>query len=100
MIQDRSQEPDFDLGLQSLLPVGAIPEMAAPTLVPGPDGGGGGWTVRHQRRWNPFWTWTPGARVGSSVFLLWTPGTCGEPMLADGHLFSFFVGWLVGRCQK
>ena len=38
--------------------------------------------------------------VGSSVFLMWTPGTWGEPMLTDEHFFSLFVGWLVGRCQK
>ena len=42
----------------------------------------------------------PGAGVGSSVFLLWTPGTWGEPTLMDGHFFSLFVGWLVSRCQK
>ena len=35
IIQERSQGPDIDLGLRSLLPVGAIPEMDAPTLVLG-----------------------------------------------------------------
>ena len=34
------------------------------------------------------------------MFLLWTPGTWGEPMLTDGHFFSLSVGWLVGWCQK
>ena len=38
-IQERSQGPDIELGLQSLLPVSAIPEMDAPTLVPGLEGG-------------------------------------------------------------
>ena len=43
---------------------------------------------------------SPGAGVESSVFLLWSTGTWGEPMLTDGHLFSLYVGWLVGWCQK
>ena len=39
VIQERSQGPDIELGLWSLLPVSAIPEMDAPTLVPGLEGG-------------------------------------------------------------
>ena len=39
--QERSQGPDIELALRSLLPVGAIPRMDAPTLVPGLVGGGG-----------------------------------------------------------
>ena len=38
--QERSQGPDIELALRSLLPVGAIPGMDAPTLVPGLEGGG------------------------------------------------------------
>ena len=34
------------------------------------------------------------------MFLVWTPGTWGEPMLTDEHFFSLSVGWLVGWCQK
>ena len=34
------------------------------------------------------------------MFLVWTPGTWGEPMLTDGHLISLYVSWLVGWCQK
>ena len=40
VIQERSQGPDIELGLRSLLPVRAIPEMDGPTLVPGLEGGG------------------------------------------------------------
>ena len=43
---------------------------------------------------------SPGAGVGSIVFLLWSPGTWGEPMLMDGHFFSLSLGWLVGWCHK
>ena len=39
VIQERSQGPDIELGLRNLLPVSAIPEMDAPTLVPGLEGG-------------------------------------------------------------
>ena len=92
VIQERSQGPDIALGLRSLLSFGAIPGMDAPTLVPGLEvisavgtrlGGG-----------------PPGAEVGSSVFLLWTPGLWGEPILMDGHFFPLSVDWLVDRCQK
>ena len=38
VIQERSQGPDIELGLRSLLPVKSIPEMDAPTLVSGPEG--------------------------------------------------------------
>ena len=40
VIQERSQGPDIELGLRSLLPVKSIPEMDAPTLVSGLKGGG------------------------------------------------------------
>ena len=36
--------------------------------------------------------------VGEGVFLVRTPGTCGEPMFAGGHFFSVFVAGLVGGC--
>ena len=39
VIQERSQGPDIELGLRNLLPVSVIPEMDAPTLVPGLEGG-------------------------------------------------------------
>ena len=33
MTQERSQGPDIELGLRSLLPVKSIPEMDVPTLM-------------------------------------------------------------------
>ena len=42
----------------------------------------------------------PGVGVGLSVFILCTPGTWGEPMFTNGHLFSLSVGRLVGRCEE
>ena len=38
VIQERSQGPDIELGLRSLLPVSATQGMDAPTLVPGLEG--------------------------------------------------------------
>ena len=97
MIQERSQGPDIALGLRCLLPVKSIPEMDAPTLVSGLKGGG---SVISSAVGTCLGSGPPGAGVGSSVFLMWTPGTWGEPMLMDGHLFSLSVGWLVGRCEE
>ena len=49
---------------------------------------GGG---RHRKR-------TLNKGVGESVFLMWTPGTWGEPMFAGGHFFSILVAGMVGGC--
>ena len=95
VIQERSQGPDIELGLRNLLPVKSIPEMDAPTLVSGPEGRvdpSSAVPIGPVLEVDP-----PGEGVGSSVFLMWTPGTWGEPMLTDGHFFSLLAGWLVGR---
>ena len=39
-----------------------------------------------------------GNGVGESMFLMWTPGTRGEPMFAGGHFFSVLTtGVVSGR---
>ena len=37
--------------------------------------------------------------VGEGMFLVWTPGTWGEPMFTSGHFFISATG-VVGRCPK
>ena len=81
VIQKQSQGPGIELGLRSLLPVRAIPEMDAPTLVPGLEGGGV--DPSSPVPLEPVLEVDPRCGVGSSMFLLWTPGTWGEPMLTD-----------------
>ena len=39
-----------------------------------------------------------GERVGEGVFLVWTPGTWGEPMFTSGHFFSISATGVVGGC--
>ena len=41
-----------------------------------------------------------GEGVGEGMFLVWTPGTCGEPMFTSGHLFSISATGVVIRCPK
>ena len=36
--------------------------------------------------------------VGEGVFLMWTPGTWGEPMFTSGHFFSISATGVVGGC--
>ena len=44
-----------------------------------------------------------GEGVGEGVFLVWTPGTWGEPMFTSGHFFSISARWSVdvrnGQCR-
>ena len=96
-IQDRPQRPDIGLGLRSSLLVSAIPGMDVPTLVPGLEGG---MDPSSPVQLEPVLEVDPPVRGWDRVFLLWSPGTWGEPMLRDGHFFSLSVGWLVGWCQK
>ena len=96
-IQERPQRQDTGLGLQSSLCFSAIPGMDAPTRVPGLEGG---MDPSSPVQLEPILEVDPPLGVGSSVFLLWSTGTWGEPILTDGHFFSLSVGWLVGWCQK
>ena len=41
-----------------------------------------------------------GEEVGEGVFLVWTPGTWGEPMFTGGHFFSIFTTGVVGGGPK
>ena len=38
--------------------------------------------------------------VGEGMFLMWTPGTWGEPMFTSGHFFSISATGVVGGCPK
>ena len=41
-----------------------------------------------------------GKRVGEGVFLVWTPGTWGEPMFAGGHFFPISTTGVVCGCPE
>ena len=68
----------------------------------GRDGsfGGGVWSIisRVARIWQGM---RPlGEGVGEGIFLVWMPGTWGEPMFTSGHFFSISATGVVGGCPK
>ena len=91
VIRERSQGPDIELVSRSILPVNSIPVVDVPTPVSYLEG-----------KVDPSSAVPLGPDLGvnSSVFLLWTPGTWGEPMFTDGHVFTLYVGRLVGWCEE
>ena len=96
-MQERPQGSDIGLGLRSSPSLSAIPGMDAPTLVPGLEGG---MDPSSKVKLEPVLEVNPRCGGGIELFILWSPGTWGEPMLMDEHFFSLSVGWLVGWCQK
>ena len=86
---------DWKLLIQRLMEA-MRPGRAAPTLVPGLDGG---IDPSSPVPLEPVLEEDHPSGIGC-VFLLWSPGTWGGPMLKNRHFVSLFVGWLVGWCQK